>query len=83
MQCQYKDALGVPGEGIHSYRIFNLAIVDIVLTLLAAWVISYSFNINFFHVAVAMFLLGIFLHRVFCVRTTVDKLLFRSTDASL
>jgi len=76
MQCQYKDALGVPGEGIHSYRIFNLAIVDIVLTLLAAWLISYSFNINFFHVAVAMFLLGIIMHRAFCVRTTIDKALF-------
>ncbi len=76
MQCSYKDALGVPGEGIHSYRIFNIAIVDVVLTLFAAWLLSYSFNINFFHVAVAMFLLGIVLHRVFCVRTTVDKLLF-------
>ena len=28
--CKYKNALGVPGKGIHSYRICNLAIVDII-----------------------------------------------------
>ena len=38
--CKYKNALGVPGKGIHSYRICNLAIVDIIFTLLGARILQ-------------------------------------------
>ena len=31
--CKYKDLFGKPGEGVHSYRIFNIAIVDVILTI--------------------------------------------------
>lgn len=34
--CKYKDILGRPNEGVHSFRIFNIAIVDVLLTILAA-----------------------------------------------
>ena len=27
--CRYKNALGRPGKGIHSYRIANIAVVDV------------------------------------------------------
>ena len=74
--CKYKNILGVPGKGGHSYRIFNIAIVDVLLTLILAYIISYIFKKSFFWVSVILFILGIFLHRLFCVRTTVDKLLF-------
>jgi hypothetical protein len=77
MLCQYKNILGKVGEGVHSYRIFNIAIVDVILTIIAAFIIhlfvpKYSFPI----VLIILFLLGIFLHRLFCVRTTIDKILF-------
>ena len=74
--CKYKDALGVPGEGIHSYRLFNIAIVDVVLTILAGILVSYMFHLPAVIVTTVLFLLGIVLHHVFCVKTTVDKLLF-------
>ena len=74
--CPYKDALGKPGVGVHSYRILNLAIADIIMTLIASWIISYTFKFPFLWVTVFLFALGIFLHRIFCVRTTVDKFLF-------
>lgn len=32
--CKYKNILGEPGKGVHSYRIFNIAIVDVLLTLI-------------------------------------------------
>lgn len=78
--CKYKNILGVPGKGVHSYRIFNIAIVDVLLTLILAYIISYIFKKSFFWVSVILFILGIFLHRLFCVRTTVDKLLFPSAQ---
>ena len=38
--CKYKDILGVPGKGVHSFRIFNIAIVDVLLTIIAAYILS-------------------------------------------
>ena len=76
--CQYKNALGEPGKGIHSYRFMNLAIMDVIMTFLLAAAISFFFKTSFWKTSVVLFLLGIVLHRLFCVRTTIDKLLFRN-----
>lgn len=78
MLCQYKDILGKVGEGVHSYRIFNIAYVDVLFTIIGAYVI-YLFlpKINYFVILISLFILGIILHRIFCVRTTIDKYLFR------
>lgn len=74
--CKYKNALGVPNKGIHSYRFMGVAIADVIMTIIAAFLISYFFKISFFYTSISLFVLGIILHRLFCVRTTVDKLLF-------
>jgi hypothetical protein len=74
--CQHKHVLGDPGEGVHRFRILNIAVVDVVLTVLLAYAISYYSGFSLYYVIPAVFLLGIILHRMFCVRTTVDKILF-------
>ena len=74
--CKYKDALGKPDVGIHSYRIFNIAIEDVIMTFIGAFIISYFYNISFVKTSIFLFILGIILHRIFCVQTTIDKLLF-------
>jgi hypothetical protein len=74
--CKYKNSLGIPNKGIHSYRLFGVAIVDVIMTIIAAKIISYYYKISFFYTCVFLFVLGIILHRLFCVRTTIDKLLF-------
>ena len=74
--CKYKDALGIPNQGLHSYRFLNLAIVDGIMTFLAAILLSYFFKISLLYTSIFLFSLGIILHRLFCVRTTIDKLLF-------
>jgi hypothetical protein len=76
--CAYKDALGKPGKGIHSYRLFGVAIVDVILTILGAMLIAYFSKYDFYKILIFLFILGIILHRLFCVKTTVDKLLFPS-----
>ncbi len=73
---QYKNILGAPGEGTHSYRIANIAIVDVALTFILALVLAKLFSWNYWITLLCLFLVGILLHRIFCVRTTVDKLLF-------
>lgn len=74
--CKYKNSLGVPGEGVHSYRVFDISIVDVIFTIIGAFIISWAFKIDFLWTCVGLFSAGIFLHRLFCVRTTVDKLIF-------
>ena len=74
--CKYKDIFGKPNQGLHKYRIFNIAIVDVLLTILAAYIISYFTNYELIYTLIFMFILGIISHRIFCVRTTVDKVLF-------
>jgi hypothetical protein len=41
--CKYKNLLGKPKEGVHKYRIFNIAIVYLILTILLYLVISKIF----------------------------------------
>ena len=74
--CKYKNSLGDQGKGIHSYRLFGVAIVDVIMTILGAYLLSYFFNVSFTYTLIILFGLGIFLHHIFCGRTTVDKILF-------
>ena len=74
--CKYKDLFGLPNKGIHSYRFLNISIADVGMTILGAMVISYLFKISLLYTSIFLFGLGIILHRLFCVRTTIDKLLW-------
>ena len=78
--CKYKNILGEPDKGVHSYRLFGLAIMDVIMTIVAAFVISYLSKYSFFYTLLFLFVLGIILHRLFCVRTTIDKLLFPNVN---
>jgi hypothetical protein len=73
---KYRDIFGNPMEGLHRFRFLNLAIVDVLLTILGSYLISKYFKYSFIITLIIIFLLGIILHRLFCVRTTIDKLLF-------
>jgi hypothetical protein len=54
----------------------GFAIVDVVLTVLVAWLLSYWAGWPLGWTVLGAFLAGIVVHRMFCVRTTVDRLLF-------
>ena len=74
--CKYKDIFGKPNTGLHSIRIFNIAIVDVLLTVLLAYIIANTFHTRFYMTLAILFISGIILHRTFCVKTTIDKFLF-------
>lgn len=78
MFCKYKNIFGKIKEGLHSYRIYNIAIIDVLLTIIVAYIIYYMFpRYKFSLILLLLFLLGIIAHRLFCVRTTIDKLVFK------
>jgi hypothetical protein len=72
--CKYKDIFGKPKEGPHSYRILNIAIVDTVLTIIIGYLISKIFKLKLSYVIITLFILGIIVHKMFCVETTLTKL---------
>jgi hypothetical protein len=83
MACQFKNLLGEPNKGIHSLRIGEgiigdngVAVFDVVLAIALGWGIQKIFNTSFLVGLLLSILLGIVLHRLFCVDTTVDQLLF-------
>ena len=76
MLCKYKNIFGKVGEGVHSYRILNIAILDVIGTIIIAYIIHFFVPYKFITVLLFLFFLGIICHRLFCVRTTVDKWLF-------
>ena len=78
--CKYKNALGIPGKGVHSTRFMGVAVFDVIATLVVAFIISYYTKYSFIYVSIFLFVLGIILHRLFCVRTTVDKMLFPNAN---
>jgi len=76
MFCKYKNIFGEPGKGVHSYRLFNIAIVDVVLTLLIAIIITRYVEINYIYAIIGLIITGILIHRLFCVNTTINKIIF-------
>jgi hypothetical protein len=81
--CKYKNAFGIQGQGIHSYRLGKgligkngIAILDVLVTLAGAYLLSYLLDQPFWLICIIIFPLGIIIHRLFCVRTAVDVLLF-------
>ncbi len=77
--CKYSDIFGKVKEGIHSYRIFDIAVLDVLLTVITAYIVHKYFfeNYSFIYILLGIFIIGIISHRIFCMRTTIDKMLFR------
>ena len=40
MTCKYKNMFGKPGEGVHSIRLFDIAIIDVAFTFLFAYLLK-------------------------------------------
>ena len=73
--CKYKNSRGIPNEGVHKHY-FGVAMFDVIGTIVFGLILSFLFKWNIFLTITILFILGIVLHHVFCVRTTVDKILF-------
>jgi len=69
--CKYKSILGNPGVGVHSYRLFNISVVDVALTVLLAYLLSVWKRWTFWKTFIGLFVLGEILHYIFCVDTAV------------
>jgi len=73
--CKYKNIFGEPGKGVHKYRLFGFAFLDIFLSVVLAVLISYKFKINLLKCLVGVLVVGVFSHWIFCVDTKLNEIL--------
>jgi hypothetical protein len=73
--CKYKNMAGEPGSKAYA-RIFTIRFMDLISVIIGSYLVSYMLGTSFWKTLVIIFVFGIIVHRMFCVRTAVDKLLF-------
>ena len=64
------------GKGIH-FHVLGVAIVDVIATIIGGWGIAYYMKWPIPLTIFFTFVIGIIIHRVLNIRTTVDQLLFK------
>ena len=72
---KYKDILGVPNTGVHSFRFLNTAVFDYVLTIIASIITTYFSKIPLVLTTIFWLVFGIVLHMIFGVETNTIKYL--------
>lgn len=76
MLCQYRDALGKPGEGFHKDRLFGLAANDLIGTIILIVIIALVSGWNVLMVGLVVTVITVLMHRAFCVNTELNKKIF-------
>ena len=70
---KYSEIFGRVGEGVHRFRILDTPVVDFVLTLLLAMLITWLTKIPLVITTIVCFLVSILIHILFGVNTGVVK----------
>jgi hypothetical protein len=70
---KYADIFGKPGEGAHKYRIGNVASIDLILTILLAFLVSGMSEIPVSITITILLLLSFIFHLLFGVKTSSAK----------
>ena len=70
--CTYKYSLGMPGKGVHQYRFLDTAIFDYLGSIIIAMIITKFTKIPLVLTTIGVFVLGIILHLVFCMKTGTE-----------
>lgn len=63
-------AFSTPREGIHAFRVFDIAIIDVILTILVAFAISRQ---HFIAVFIILVVISVIVHTVLGIKTQTNK----------
>jgi hypothetical protein len=67
---QFSKIFGIPGKGLHKYRILDVASVDYFLTLIGSFILSYLTKVPLVLATIGLFILSIIVHILFGVPTS-------------
>ena len=72
--CKYKDIFGKPNVGIRqTYRLFDVSLVDAIPAILLGVVLARLLNVHWLVGVLLSFVLGIIVHKLFCVNTSINR----------
>ena len=71
--CEYKNIFGKPNEGIHSYRLGSLAMVDLFGLLVLVFAYASYYNVDIIATLIVGIVLTVFIHWLFCVPTALNR----------
>lgn len=69
--CAFSDVFGAARTGVHSIRLFDVAVVDVVLTLVAAYYLAVRYRQSYWVVLILLLAAGVAAHRLFCVKARI------------
>lgn len=88
MSCRYSNIFGAPNTGVHKKRLnifgIGFAQIDVLLTIALIFILTfvlyrigtvYEFFRNLFVTTICVLVITIAIHKLFCVDTTLNKLL--------
>jgi hypothetical protein len=79
MTGRFSEALGKPGEGAHVH-VCGIAVWDVLMTLVVAFIIAYYFNIPVLYSFVGLLIIGEVVHAALGVDTAIVKLFTSSSS---
>lgn len=65
---KYSNIFGAPGTGIHSIRIFDIAVVDLLLTMILAYFVR--LDDKYIYSLAIWLVIGLVVHKLFDVRNS-------------
>lgn len=74
--CKYKNMFGEPNQGFHKERILGFARNDIIGTIIIGIIVSKIFKFDLIKTYILLILFVIFIHKLFCVETALNKMIF-------
>ena len=72
---KYKNIFGEPGKGLHQYRFKGTAVIDYLLTIVGAFIVTYFTDIPLVITTIGLLILGILFHSLFGIRSQALKYL--------
>ena len=72
---KFNKIFGESGKGVHRFRLFNTAVVDYILTILGAFLLTYLTHIPLVLTTIGLLVFGIILHILFGIPTDAVKYL--------
>ena len=78
--CEYKNIFGEPNKGIRQkLRLFDISIVDFVLMIVFGLILAKIFKLKNWSGIGISFLTGLVAHNIFCVDTTISRLISKES----
>ena len=66
---QYSDLFGLAGQGVHKHTLFKVIVIDNLMTIALAMILTYQFDVPFPLSIIGIYTISILVHMLFGVQT--------------